>query len=249
MSSYLDLMVPLKLSGMRESVDFRIEEAMEADLAYQDFLCLILEDEKLYRENRKAERLRKRASFNDFVSLEEFDAAPGRGVTKSMVKKLSSLNFLERNENIILTGGTGAGKSYLAQSIGQKACQNGIESLFYPVNKFLKEVEEAELAGNYLNFLKRVKKCKILILDDFGLRNYSHKEATIFYDILEERYQKGPTVVTSQVKTAGWHSLFEDEIIAEAIVDRLTSCAHIIDVRGPSYRKNHKPKEKIESKN
>lgn len=247
-SNYLDLMTPLKLSGMKESVEYRLEEAMEADLTYQDFLCLILEDEKLYRENKKSERLRKRASFNDLAFLEEFDTSPGRGVTKSMIKKLSSLNFIEKNENILFTGGTGAGKSYLAQSIGQKACLNGFESLFYPVNKFLKEVEESELAGNYLNFLKRIKKCKVLIFDDFGLRNYSHKEASIFYDVLEERYQKGPVIITSQVKPEGWRSLFEDEVIAEAIIDRLTSCAHMIHVRGPSYRKNHSPKEKIESK-
>lgn len=248
MSSYLDLMGPLKLSGMKESVEYRLEEAIQGDLTYQDFLCLILEDEKLYRQNRKAERLRKRARFNDLVSLENFDSSPERGVTKSMIKRLASLNFLEKYENIILTGGTGAGKSYLAQSIGQKACLNGLESLYYPVNKFFKEVDESELAGNYLKFLARLKKCSILIFDDFGLRNYSHKEASIFYDVLEDRYQKGTTIITSQVKPAGWRSLFEDEVIAEAIVDRLTACAHQINVRGPSYRKNHRPKEKIESK-
>lgn len=248
MSDYLDLMGPLKLSGMRESVEYRLEEAIQGDLAYQDFLCLILEDEKLYRQNRKADRLRKRAKFNDLVSLENFDSSPDRGVTKSMIKKLASLHFLERCENIIFTGGTGAGKSYLAQSVGQKACLNGIEALYYPVNKFFKEVEESELAGNYLKFLARIKKCKILIFDDFALRNYSHKEASILYDVLEDRYQKGATVMTSQVKPVGWRSLFEDEVIAEAIVDRLTSCAHQIHVRGPSYRKNHRPKETIESK-
>ena len=238
----------LKLSGMRESVEYRIEEAIQADLTYQDFLLLVLEDEKLYRQNRKAERLRKRAKFNDIVSLENFDCTPERRISKSMIKKLASLNFLEKFENIIFTGGTGAGKSYLSQSIGQKACLNGIESLFYPVNKFFKEVEESELAGNYLNFLAKIKRCKILIFDDFGLRNYSHKEASIFYDVLEDRYQKGTIILTSQVKPAGWRGLFEDEVIAEAIVDRLTSCAHKVHVDGPSYRKNHQPKEKIESK-
>ena len=122
MSSYLDLMGPLKLSGMKESVEYRLEEAIQGNLDYQEFLCLILEDEKLYRENRKSERLRKRAKFNDFTSLEDFDSSVERGVTKSMIKKLASLHFVERNENIIFTGGTGTGKSYLAQAIGQKAC-------------------------------------------------------------------------------------------------------------------------------
>ena len=241
-------MTPLKLSGMKESVEYRIEEAIQSDLTYQDFLCLVLEDEKLYRENRKAERLRKKARFNDYVSLENFDILPTRGVSKSMIKRLASLHFLEKNENILFSGGTGAGKSYLAQAIGQRACLNGIESLYYPVNKFFKEVEESEVAGNYLKFLQKIKRCGILIFDDFGLRNYSHKEASILYDVLEDRYQKGSTIITSQIKSAGWKTLFEDEVIAEAIVDRLTSCAHKISVKGPSYRINHNPKEKIESK-
>lgn len=248
MSNYLDLMTPLKLGGMKESVEYRIEEAIESDLTYQDFLCLILEDENLYRENKKAERLRKKAKFNDVVSLENFDVSPLRGISKSMIKKLGTLQFLDKNENILFSGGTGAGKSYLAQAIGHKSCFNGLESLYYPVNKLFKEVEEAEVAGNYLKFLAKIKKSKVLILDDFGLRNYSHKEASILYDLLEDRYQKGSTIITSQIKPAGWKSLFEDEVIAEAIIDRLTSCAHVIDVKGPSYRTNHSPKEKIESK-
>ncbi len=248
MSNYLDLMGPLKLSGMRESVEYRLEEAIQGDLAYQDFLSLILEDEKLYRENRKAERLRRRAKFNDVVSLENFDSTPERGVTKSMIKKLASMYFLEKFENIILTGGTGAGKSYLAQSIGQKACANGVEAAYYPASKFFREIEDAEIAGTYLKFLARIRKCKILILDDFGLRNYSHKEASVLYDVLEDRYQKGSVIITSQVKPTGWKSLFEDEVIAEAIVDRLESCAHLINVKGPSYRKNHQPKDKIENR-
>jgi len=87
MNSYLEMMEPLKLSGMKESVEYRIEEAIQADLSYQDFLCLVLEDEKLYRENRKAERLRKKAKFNDVVSLENFEILPERGISKSMIKK------------------------------------------------------------------------------------------------------------------------------------------------------------------
>jgi DNA replication protein DnaC len=248
MSSYLDLMSNLKLTGMRESVNYRLEEAIQGNLDFQEFLCLLLEDEKLYRKNRRSELLRRKAKFNDSVFLEDFDSSPERGVTKQMVKKLASLNFLERNENVIFVGGTGGGKSYLAQALGQKTCLNGFESFYFPVNKFFKEVEEAEVAGIYLKFLSRLKKAKLLVFDDFGLRNYSHHEASVFYDVLEDRYQKGSVVITSQVKPLGWKKLFEDEVIAEAIVDRLTSCSHVIEVKGSSFRKNHGPKEKIESK-
>jgi DNA replication protein DnaC len=113
------------------------------------------------------------------------------------------------------------------------------------VNRLFKEIEVAEASGTYLNYLAKLNRAKILILDDFGLRNYSHEEANIIYDILEERYQKGSTIITSQVKPQGWKILFEDEVIGEAIIDRLTACAHIIDVTGDSFRNNHSPKKDV----
>ncbi len=248
MSSYVELLGELKLTGMKESIDYRMEEAIKGNLDFDEFTCLILEDEKLYRKNRRSELLRRKAKFNDSVSLEDFDNQSNRGVSKGMIKKLATLNFIDRGENIVFTGGTGAGKSYLAQALGQKCCLCGFESLYLPVNKFFKQVQEAEVAGTYLKLLEKIKKAKLIILDDFGLRNYSHSEATVFYDLLEDRYKKGSIVITSQVKPAGWCHLFEDEVIAEAIVDRLTSSSHEIEIKGPSYRKNHRPKEKIECK-
>lgn len=248
MSNYLELLGGLKLSGMRESIDYRMDEAIKGNLDFDEFICLLLEDEKIYRSNRRSELLRRKAKFNDSVSLEDFDVRPERGISKAMIKRLATLFFIGQGENIIFTGGTGAGKSYLAQALGQKSCLNGHESLYFPVNKLFKQVQEAEVAGTYLKLLERIKKAKLVVLDDFGLRNYSHSEASVLYDLLEDRYKKGSIVITSQVKPAGWRHLFEDEVIAEAITDRLTSCSHIIDVKGPSYRKNHNPKEKIECK-
>ena len=248
MSDSVELLGELRLSGMKESIDYRLDEAVRDNLDFKEFLLLLLEDEKLYRQNRRSERLRRRARFNDSVALEDFDVTSKRGINKSMIRRLASLHFIELKENIILTGVTGSGKSYLAQAIGQKCCLDGIESLFLPVNKLFKQVVEAEVAGTYLKLLERIRKVQLIILDDFGLRNYSHAEAIVLYDILEERYRKGSVVVTSQVKPAGWKTLFEDEVIADAITDRLISCSHIIELKDGSYRKNHRPKEKIECK-
>ena len=118
-----------------------------------------------------------------------------------------------------------------------------IETYFISANKFFRETEAA---GTYLSYLKRIRKSRILIIDDFGLRSYSHKEANYLLDIFEDRYQKCPVIITSQVKPQGWRSLFEDEVIAEAILDRLTACAHMVEVKGESYRANHKVKNKLE---
>lgn len=245
MNEAINLLNDLKFTGMKESLEYRITEAMQNNLAHTDFLLLLLEDERSFRRTRKSEQLRKRAKFNIYASLDEFEPGTKRGITKASVKQFKTLNFYHSKENLIFIGGTGAGKSFLAQAIGHEACHQCIETIYISVNKLFKEIEMAEASGTYLNYLARLSRAKILILDDLGLRNYSHSEANILYDILEDRYQKASTIVTSQVKTLGWKTLFEDDVIAEAIVDRLTACAHTIDVTGGSFRNNHAPKKDV----
>ncbi len=245
MNETIELLNELKFTGMKESLDYRITEAMQNNLAHTDFLTLLLEDEQLYRRTRRSEMLRKRAKFNIYASLDEFKASSKRGISKASVKQFKTMNFYHSKENLIFIGGTGAGKSFLAQAIGHEACSQCIETVFLSVNRLFKEVEVAEASGTYLNYLAKLGRAKILILDDLGLRNYSDSEANILYDILEERYQKASTIITSQVKPQGWKTLFEDEVIAEAIVDRLTACAHIVDVMGDSFRNNHAPKKDV----
>lgn len=246
MNETMELLNQLKFFGIKESLEYRLSEAMESNLTYQDFLTVILDDEQLYRTNKRSEMLRRRAKFKDRVALEEFTASAKRGVTKSMVQQLKTLNFIDNNENLIFVGGTGAGKTFLAQAVGHAACSSGIESSFITANRLFREMEIAEASGNYLNFLNRIRRARVLIIDDFGLRNYTHKEATVLLDILEDRYQKAPVVFTSQSKPQGWKTLFEDEVIAEAILDRITSCAHIVEVKGESYRSNHRVKKELE---
>ena len=140
-------------------------------------------------------------------------------------------------------GATGTGKSFLAQAIGHEACASGYEVLFISMNRLFKEIELADAQGIYLSYLNRLKnRVKILILDDFGLRNYSHREATILYEILEDRYRKNSLIVTSQMDPRGWKSLIEDKVIAEAILDRLVAAADVIHIKGSSFRRNHKKK-------
>jgi DNA replication protein DnaC len=231
----------LKFFGMSNSVEYRVTEAIESNLSHQDFLLFLLEDERLYRRNRKCETLRKRAKFNSKCYLEDFNVDPKRGITKSKVQQFKSLSFIDNSENLLLIGGTGAGKSFLAQAIGHAACAANVETFFISANRLFKEIELAEAQGSYLIYMNRLKnKVKLLIIDDLGLRNYTHKEANILYEILEDRYRKGSVIITSQVKTLGWKLLFEDEVIAEAIIDRLTACAHIVDVKGDSVRGKEK---------
>lgn len=230
----------LRLLGMHESLDYRITHATEAGLSYEDFLIGILEDEVIYRKNKKCERLKKRAKFRDDHHLENFDHTKKRGVAKSVMKQWETLSFLEAHQNLLFIGGTGVGKTFLAEGIGNHCCREGYETLFFSVNLLFEEVRSQKVSGKYLSFLSKIKKTRLIILDDFGLRRYTHEEATILYELLEERYSKGSLVVTSQVRPEGWKDLFEDEVIAEAILDRILSKSHRYDLKGESYRKCQK---------
>jgi DNA replication protein DnaC len=247
MNEVTTLLQELKLYGIKEAIDYRLTEAIQSNLSFQEFLLMILSDEKIYKQNARSERLRKRAHFRDKVYLEEFEASSKRGVSRSSIQQFKSFSFIRNNENLLLIGGTGGGKTFLAQAIGNSACLAGFESIFISVNNLFREVASAEASGKYLSYLKKLRRTKLLILDDFGLRNYTHLEATILLDILEERYRKTSLIITSQVKPQGWKSLFEDEVIAEAILDRIESCAHTIKLKGDSYRKHHKVKKYLEN--
>lgn len=239
------LLNDLQFHGMKQSLQYRLGEVTQANLSHQQFFTFLLEDEKLYRKNKRSELLRKRAKFRDRAFLEEFRVDPKRGITKSLIQQFKTLFFIEGYQNLFFIGGTGAGKSFLAQAIGHEGCLSGHDTLFISVNRLFKEIDMAEAEKSYLSYLSRLSKVRLLILDDFGLRNYSHKEATIFYEILEDRYRKGSVIITSQVKPQGWASLFEDKVIAEAILDRLVASSQTIDVKGESFR-SQQGKKKVD---
>jgi DNA replication protein DnaC len=241
------LLNDLQFYGIKNAFQYRLSEAVQSNLTHQQFVTFLLEDEKLYRKNRKTETLRKRAKFKDIVHLEEFKVVATRGITRSLIQQFKTLFFVDGFQNLFFIGGTGAGKSFLAQAIGHECCAAGYDTLFIPINRLFREIEMAEAQGNYLSYLSRLSKYRLIILDDFGIRSYSHKEATIFYEILEDRYRKGSVIITSQVRPQGWGALFADKVIAEAISDRLMASSQTIDVKGESFRPTQGIKNKLEN--
>lgn len=226
----------LRLLGFHEKAEIRATEAQSTSSTYLEFLRILLEDEALYRKEAKAKRLISRARFRSDCNLEDWDDTYDRGITKTRMRELGLLGFHKNRENLIVLGRTGEGKTHLAMSLGKRLCLEGITTAFYSVNIFFEEVNAAKASGGYLKLLRKLTKVPVMILDDFGLRAYTHEEATVLMDILEERYRKGSVIVTSQVDPKGWTKLFEDPVIAEAINDRLTKPCIKIKLKGGSYR-------------
>ena len=227
----------MRLFGIHQSCERRAAEALAHQLHPLEFLRLVLEEELLSRQDRTAKILMTKARFRFRADLEDIDFSFHKDLTKAKVKELSELSFLHNLENLLILGKTGAGKTFLAIAVGKRLCQLGHPIQFLPVNFLFEEIQAAKAAGRYLNYVRALVKAKVVILDDLGLRNYTHEEATALMDILEERYHKAPLIVTSQVEPQGWLKLFEDPVIAEAIVDRLIHPSQKITLKGEkSYR-------------
>jgi DNA replication protein DnaC len=226
----------LRLFGVWASVERLAARAVADGHHPLEFARLLLEEEVLERKNRVAKALTTRAKFRHGAALEDFDTTFERGISKATMKELSTLAFFHRKESLLLFGKTGEGKTHLAIALGHRLCADGLRTAFMPVNFLFEEVAAAKAAGKYLSFIRTLNQAKALILDDFGLRKYTHDEATVLIDLLEERYQKGSVIVTSQVSDKGWQKLFDDPVIAEGIVNRLTEPSCKIVLTGGSYR-------------
>jgi DNA replication protein DnaC len=231
----------LRLFGIHAGIERRSHEALAAGHHPLEYLRLILEDERLFRQERVAKMLSTRAKFRSDAALEDWDHSHERSLSKAQFKEVAALGFYQNRENLLIVGSTGTGKTHLAIALGKKLCAEGVGVQFFSVNLLFEECQAEKAAGRYLKLIRRLKQVPALILDDFGLRNYTHEEANVLIDILEERYQKGSVLLTSQVDPKGWRKLFEDPVIAEAITDRLTKPAKQITLKGGSYREKLKP--------
>ncbi len=226
----------LRLFGVHANFEKRAAQAAGQGLNHLEFLRLVLEDELLQRKERTAKGLLTRAKFRSVADLEDWDQSYERGLTKAKLRELSAMSFVQSNENMLILGRTGEGKTHLAVGLGRRLCAENISTFFVPVNFLFEEVQAAKVAGKYLQYVKRLSQVRVLILDDFGLRNYTHDEANVLVDILEDRHKKGSVIVTSQADPKGWPKLFEDPLIAEAIVSRLEHPSQKLILKGGNYR-------------
>ena len=231
-----NLAYELRLFGVHEGFEKRAAQAAGQGLNHLEFLRLILEDESLNRKNRASKKLILKAKFRSAADIEDWDQSFERGLTKAKVREIASLSFIDSTENLLLLGRTGEGKTHLAVAIGRRLCAENISTLFLPVNFLFEEVAAARSTGKYLNYIKKLTSTRAIILDDFGLRNYTHEEANVLVDLLEDRHKKGSVIVTSQVDPRGWQKLFEDPVIAEAIVSRLEHPSQKLNLKGGNYR-------------
>ena len=217
----------MKLFGMLNAVRARVEVPGHQDLSFTELFGLVVDDEWLHRENRKLTTRLKGARFKERnACIEDLDYRPGRGLKKAQVLELAQNRWITAHQNAIITGPAGAGKSYLAQALGNHACRQGVTVHYIRVPKLAYAFVQAKAEGSYAQLLKRLAKYQLLILDDFGLAPLAENEKQDLVELAEERYGAGSTMITSQLPVKAWNDYLGGGRIADALLERIVHNAH-----------------------
>lgn len=232
-------MKAMRLLGMHEAFKISLETRQHEQLPVDQLLHLLIEAEYEDRQNRKINRYLKAARFRYQSSVEEIDFVSPRGLDKTQVLRLASCQFLEKQENLIITGPTGVGKSYLASAIGHQACMKGYKVLYFNAAKLFSQLKMSRADGSYTKFINRLEKQDLLLLDDFGLHPLDEENRLMLLEVIEDRHGRRSTVVTSQLPVIKWYELFQAQTIADAVLDRIVHTAHRIELTGESMRKRN----------
>jgi DNA replication protein DnaC len=231
----------MKLNGMAEGYEQQRQQPQMADLSFDERLGLLVDRQWQWREQRAlATRLRS-AKFKLEACIEDITYRASRGLKRAQIDQLASSEWVGYHQNVILTGPTGTGKTYLACALGQKACRDGYRVRYYVTAKLFRELSAAHLDGSFMRLSSRLLKTDLLIIDDWGMETLSESQYRDFLEILDDRQGAGATLITSQFDTDLWHDTIGNPTVADAILDRLVHNAHEIELEGPSMRK---PKRK-----
>lgn len=240
----LEKLRALKLTGMANAFQEQLEKPLP-DLDFEARLGLLIDQEWLRRENCRLQRRLAQAKLQQSACLEDIDYEKPRGLIKAKLLELSRSQWLQQRFNLLITGSTGCGKTYIACALAHHACLEGFSSRYYRLPRLWDELKIAKANGTYSHCLTQLAKIDLLILDDWGLVTPDVERRQDLLELLDDRYQKKSTIVTSQLPTTHWHAQLNDATLADAILDRLLHNAIRLELKGDSMRKHQEGLQKI----
>lgn len=227
----------LRCEGMLEAFQEQLNTPDINHLSFEERFALLLEREYLVRENRRLINRQRQAKLKDQnACIEDIDYTPVRQLSKTVITRLAECSFIQRKENILITGPTGAGKTYLACAFANQACRQGYGARYIRLPKLFQEITIAKADGSYIKLMEHVAKLSLLVLDDWGLQPMTDSNRRDLLEIIDDRYERSSTLITSQLPVNAWHDSVGDATLGDAILDRLIHNAHRIEVHGPSMR-------------
>ena len=226
----------MKLNGMADAFEEQQKQPKINDLSFNERFSLLVERQWLWKENRALQSRLIYAQLKEQACVEDLDYRESRGLKRSTIEQLSACDWVRYHQNMIVTGKTGTGKTYLACAMAHKACREGYRAFYCYAPKLFREISTAHADGGLPRLLKKLAKVQLLVIDDWGLAKLNDQGFRDFLEILDDRQGCGATLITSQFPLKTWHEIIPDQTIADAIVDRLIHNAHRIDMDGPSMR-------------
>jgi len=227
----------MRLSAMARAFQEQTANPNMAQLSFEERFGLIVDQQMTEMEDRRMQSRLKSAKLRLTATVEDLDFRPSRNMDRSMIMSLAQNQWVRSHQNILVTGPTGAGKSYLGCALAQKACRDGHTTVYQRLPRLLNELAVARHDGRYHKLVAPLIKCEVLVLDDLLIAPISRNDQRELLEIVEERYDRKSTIVTSQLPVKAWHDSMEDPTLADAILDRLVHNAHKVDLDGDSMRK------------
>jgi len=236
----LDKLRKLKFFGMFHAFKSSLETGKTNDYTADELLGHLVDIEWEYRQNRRIDRQLLYARFRYKASVEEIHYHAERSIDRNQVMRLADCTFIDRNENLLITGSTGIGKSYVASAIGHQACILGYKVFYASTPKLFAKLKMAKADGSYMKEVTRIERQQLLILDDFGIQPFDAQSRAALMEIIEDRHGKTSLIITSQLPVSKWHEVIGEKTIADAILDRIVHDAHRLELTGESMRKKRK---------
>lgn len=233
----IEKMKTMKFYGMLRAFRTSLESGSMGTLTSDEMVAHLIDEEWDDRHNRKIARMMSNAKFRYKASIEGMYFESQRGIDKNLVMRLAECSFIDKKENILITGSTGIGKSYLASALGQQACSLGYRVMYLNSSKVFAKLKMAKADNSYVNEIAKMEKQQLIIFDDFGIQPLDAQSRSMLMEIIEDRHGKGSTLITSQVPVSKWHEVIGEQTIADAIMDRLIHNAHRLELQGESLRK------------
>jgi DNA replication protein DnaC len=233
----LDKLVALKLSGMKEALSDQLNNPHYGECSFEERLGLLVDHELTLRDERRLKRRLKKARFGGNAVLADVDMSAARGLDRSLLLSLSRGDWIRQHLNIIITGATGVGKTYLASALGYCACEQDFSVRYYRTSRLLNDIAASHADGTWGKRLDRLARVRLLILDDWLRDRLTPDQLRNMLEIFDDRWQKGATILISQVPIGQWHERMGEPTLADAVLDRMVHNSYSINMKGDSRRK------------
>jgi DNA replication protein DnaC len=245
----LEKIKKLKLSGMARAYQTSLENNILSKLSADELITMMVEAEWDDRLNRNIERRLRNAKFRYQSSIENIDYEADRNLDRNQMMRFAECTYIRKQENILITGSTGIGKSHVATALGHQACTLGFKVYYANMAKLFSKLKMGKADGSYIREISRIERQDLLILDDFGLLPLDNQNRSALMEIIEDRHKKASMIITSQLPVNCWHEVIGEKTIADAILDRIVHDAHRIELKGESLRKTRIKQKEIETLN